>query len=261
MNLIHCSPPLHSSTGARTQLGTRERKQREIAEREQLFMSQALDMIRSDGLLNLQMSRIAEKCEYAVGTLYLHFASKEDLLLALVTEVVRDHVVLMRKAADWKASSRDRMFAIGVADVLFVRKHPDFLRILQYSLCEVAWNAASPDRRRTFLEAQSPLLDVVTSIVRDAKLSGDLPEPGQRAEEIATGLWAMCTGYHSLAQAQGMLAGVAVEDPYRLMCQHILCLLDGYRWQPLSDSAFPDRTDRLIGRIRTEVFEDVCHAR
>ena len=69
-------------------MGTRERRQREVAEREDLFLDVALELIRQDGLLNLQMARIAEKSEYAVGTLYLHFASKEDLLVALATAIV-----------------------------------------------------------------------------------------------------------------------------------------------------------------------------
>ena len=124
-------------------MGTKERRQREFYEREELFLDITLDFIRNDGLLNLQMARIADRCEYAVGTLYLHFASKEDLLLALVTRVFRDYVALVRRAGDWNASSRDRMFAVGVADLVFVRRYPDYFRIAQYSLCEVATSTST----------------------------------------------------------------------------------------------------------------------
>lgn len=240
-------------------MGTKERRQREFCEREELFLDAALDLIRQDGLLNLQMGRLAEKCEYAVGTLYLHFASKEDLLLALVTRVFRDYIDLVRRAQAWSAPSRDRMFAVGVADLVFVRRYPDYFRIAQYSLCEVAWKAASADRRKAFLDANDPLVVIVTSIAEDARRAGDLAPNGQSAEEMAVGVWALCSGFHKLMHAEGILEDFSVHDPYLLMCRHLLSLLDGFRWKPLSDPADPEELARLIARVRREVFDEVCN--
>ena len=239
-------------------MGTKERRQREFSEREDLFLDAALDLIHRDGLLSLQMSRIAEKSEYAVGTLYLHFASKEDLLLALVTRVFRDYIALVRRAQAWNASSRDRMFAVGVADLVFVRRHPDYFRIAQYSLSEVAWRAASLERREAFLRANDPLIEIVCGIVDDARRADELEPPGQTAQEIAVGVWALCGGFHNLAHAEGVLADFSVSDPYLLMCRHLLCLLDGYRWKPISNPADPAALEGLITRVRREVFNEVC---
>lgn len=240
-------------------MGTKERRHREFCEREQLFLDVALQMIRQDGLLNLQMSRLAEKSEYAVGTLYLHFASKEDLLLALVTRVFHDYIALARRAQAWEAPSRDRMFAIGVADVVFARLYPDYYRIAQYSLCEVAWKAASAERREAFLDANDPLVEIVTSIVEDARRAGELEPTGQTAQEMAIGVWALCSGFQNLAHAEGILADFSVLDPYPLMCRHLQGLLDGLRWKPLSDPNDPNELDRLIARVRREVFAEVCN--
>lgn len=240
-------------------MGTKERRQREFSEREDLLLDVALELVRQDGLLNLQMGRLAEKAEYAVGTLYLHFASKEDLLLALVTRVFRDYISLVRRAQAWKAPSRDRMFAVGVADLVFVRRYPDYFRIAQYSLCEVSWKAASAERRKSFLEANDPLVEIVSSIVEDARRVGDLEPTGQSAQEMAVGVWALCSGFHNLAHAEGVLADFSVTDPYLLMCRHLLGLLDGYRWQPLSNPADAGALDRLLARVRREVFDEVCN--
>lgn len=241
-------------------MGTKARRQREVAEREERFLDTALEMIRADGLLSLQMSRLARRCEYAVGTLYLHFASKEDLLLGLVTRVFRHYGELLQRVARWQAPSRDRMFAIGVADMVFVRRHPDYFRIAQYSLCEVAWQAASAERRQAFLQANDPLVSIVCAIVADARAAGDLAATGQTAQEMGIGLWALCAGYHNFSHAQGILEDFSVLDPYPLMCRHIQALLDGYRWQPLSDPSSPDAVESLIGRIRKEVFDGSCDA-
>src|SRR3546814_1451278 len=87
-------------------MGTRERRQREVAEREQRFLDAARELIQQDGLLNLQMSRIAEKCDYAVGTLYQHFVSKEDLLVALASEEAQERVDMFVRVHRWAASTR-----------------------------------------------------------------------------------------------------------------------------------------------------------
>lgn len=239
-------------------MGTRERRQREFCEREELFLDAALELIRQDGLLNLQMGRLADKCEYSVGTLYLHFASKEDLLLALVTRAFRDYINLVLRAQAWNAASRDRMFAIGVADMVFVRRHPDYFRIAQYSLCEVSWKAASTDRRKAFMDANRPLVEIVSSIAEDARRAGDLQPNSQTPQEMAVGVWALCGGFHNMVHAEGILDDFSVQEPYVLMSRNLVGLLDGFRWKPLSDPADGTALERLITRVRREVFEEVC---
>ncbi len=239
-------------------MGTKERRRRQFAEREQLFLDTAHELIREHGLLSLQMSRIAEKCEYAVGTLYQHFASKEDLLLALTTAQTSEHVDLFQRVARWNAPARDRMFAIGVADMIFVRRHPDHFRVSQYALCEVVWRASSPERREDFLAACDPIADIVVDIVNDAVAAGDLKLDGLTPSEITTGLWVLVNGTHNLVHAEGVLDDFEVRDPYRLMCRHMQVMLNGYQWRPLVDPGDDKALDRLIKRIKNEVFHDVC---
>lgn len=241
-------------------MGTRERRQRQFAEREQLFLDTARELIAESGLLSLQMTRVAEKCEYAVGTLYQHFASKEDLVLALTTVQATEHTELFRRVSNWDATPRDRMFAIAVADLIFVQHHPDYFRIAQYALCEVVWRAASPDRREDFIEVSKPISELVRGIVEDGIRSGDLDIAGLTVNELCAGPWALCNGMHNLVHADGVLEDFAVTDAYRLMCRHVQTLLNGYGWRPLVDPNDDQALDRLIQRIKTEVFHDLCKA-
>ena len=239
-------------------MGTKERKQRELVEREQRFLDTSRELIRRDGLLNLSMARIAEDCDYAVGTLYQHFSSKEDLLMALVTEDVRIHADMFERVARWPATPRERMFAIGVADMIFVRRHPEHFRLAQYVLTEVVWGAASPERRQTLLEANQPLGENVHGIVRDAVARGDLELNGLTPEEVCVGLWSLAIGMHNLVHAEGMLQDFNVREPYRLMCRHIQTQLNGLGWLPLFDATDAAALDALIKRICHEVFDDLC---
>jgi AcrR family transcriptional regulator len=239
-------------------LGTRERRLRDIAEREQRFLDAARVLIRQDGLLNLQMARVAERCDYAVGTLYQHFSSKEDLLIALSTDNVQHRVDLFRRAAEWPAGSRDRMVGIAVADMMFVKVYPEHFRLTQLAFTEVVWGAASPERRQLALEASEPLGDICKSVVDEAVRCGDLDPKGLKPTELALGPWSLTTGMHTIVHLEGLLEREDVHEPYRLLMRHLHLLLNGLGWQPLFDPADAAALDRSIEKICNEVFHDIA---
>lgn len=61
------------------------REREKIARRDEIF-SVALDLFSEKGYHNVSMHEIAEKAEFAIGTLYKFFENKEDLYKALVME-------------------------------------------------------------------------------------------------------------------------------------------------------------------------------
>lgn len=241
-------------------MGTQARRQREIQEREALFLGTAAELIHSEGLLNLQMARIAERSQYAVGTLYQHFSSKEDLLLALVTRGAGDRLAMFERVTHWPARSRDRMFALSVADMLFVKRNPDFFRLVQYSMCQVAWNAASAPRRQQVLEAAQPIQTLFDEIVAQAVAEGDLDLRGTSSLKLTSGFWALNLGFHYLVHAEGVLDEVVSAcHPYELMCQHYQHLLNGLGWKPLFDVSDHAALDALVRKICLEVFDEpIC---
>jgi AcrR family transcriptional regulator len=216
-------------------MGTKERRLREVAEREQLFIDRARDLVCQEGLLQLQMARLAEACDYATGTLYQHFASKEDLIVALLTDRVGERIELFRRAAQWSGRPRDRMFAIAVAETIFVERNPEYFRIEQLALTEVVWSAASLERRTAYLKQTRPIGEMVLDIVRDAVAVGDLSLQGETVEETAVGVWMLVCGTHDLVHTEGLLESFDVREPYRLMGRNIHRLLNGLGWQPLFD--------------------------
>lgn len=239
-------------------MGTKERRQRQLEDREHRFLECARELIHEEGLLNLQMMRIAERSEHAVGTLYRHFSSKEDLLLALAVTDARQHVELFERVATWRAGSRERMLAIAVADMVFVQRHPEFFRLEQYVMTDVVWRAASPEQRGAFMAASVPVTRIVVQIVADAVNAGDLSLQDFAPQEICTSFWALCTGTHNLVHAEGVLEDFIVREPYRLMCRHVQVLLNGFEWRPLFNTRDAGALDIQIARIRRELFSDMC---
>ena len=241
-------------------MSTKDRRLRERAEREQRFLDKAQELIQRDGLLSLQMSRIAEECDYATGTLYQHFASKEDLLVALATRNSLSRVDLFERAARWHGPTRERMLAIALADLMVIREQPEHFRLAQFVLTDIIWGAASAQSRQRSLEASAPLGALTDSIVMDAIAVGDLRAGlGLSPQAVAIGPWTLSLGMHTLTHAEGLLEGLidahALGDPYRLLMKHLHFLLNGYGWQPLFDPADDDALDALTARLCREVFD------
>lgn len=62
------------------------RREREKLRQRQEMLAAALDLFSQKGYHNVSMHEIAEKAEFAIGTLYKFFENKEDLYKALVLE-------------------------------------------------------------------------------------------------------------------------------------------------------------------------------
>ena len=62
------------------------RRERERLRQRRDMLDAALDLFTLKGYHNVTMHEIAEKAEFAVGTLYKFFKNKEDLYKALILE-------------------------------------------------------------------------------------------------------------------------------------------------------------------------------
>lgn len=256
LNLVHNSP---SEPGRATKtesiMGTRERRQRERAEREQLFLDTARRLIREEGLLTLQMARLADACDYATGTLYQHFSSKEDLLVALAAQGSAEHARLFQRVMDWPAGTRDRMFALAVADADFAVHHPNHARLMQYVFTEVVWDNASQARQELLLECCRPTGNLVAAIVREAVEKRELDPAGLDAMEVAMGPWSLCHGMQALMHTRGLLETLEVTGGGDLLFRHVQIYLNGIGWQPRFDPTDTAALRALISRVRDEVLD------
>lgn len=239
-------------------MSTQERKRREREIRERLFVREAQELIRREGLLHLQMSRLAEACDYATGTLYQHFASKEDLLLAIATEDLRRRAMAFAPIPGLPLSSRERMLAVVLTDIDFISGHPEHFQLLQYVSTEVIWTSASPDRRQALVDAGAPISEAVSQVVTAGIAAGDLDAiPPLRPIEIAAGSWCLNLGMHNLAHAHGLLEAYSVRDPYALLLQHSHALLNGLGWQPWVDTGNAQDLAEQAERIRMSLRGNV----
>ena len=229
------------------------RKQREINEREQLILSAAQSMLHQHGYNYLTMDRVAETVEYSKGTIYNHFASKEDLVCSLCCRCVGNLIEVFERAYHYPGTTRERYSAIGIGYSIYHQLHPLDTQILQ-----IVKNNAIREKISNFKLAEMELLEqkitnITSSIVQEAIDCGDLDRRYQDSvSTIVFGCWSMHYGALMLDQSDIPLHELGFNPVVNMLWKNANIYLDGYQWQPLSTSI---DTDSLFEMISTALFD------
>lgn len=228
-----------------------ERKERQRAQREQLFLDKAAELIARDGILQLQMAPLAKACDYATGTLYQHFSSKEDLLIALVGRNSCHQLRFFQGIAALDISNREKMLALCLAEEMNQQYYPSHAGLAQYVFTEVVWQNASAARREAILANSKPLADLVSGIVQQAIDNAELPAHNCDAFDLSVAPWALCVGTNSLHQTEGLLEAFGGNKDPLQRYRHLHMLLNGMQWQPLMDLRDRKAMAQQIASIET----------
>ena len=120
-----------------------EAKQR----RRRVILVTADKLLRSDGLDALTMNRLANACGLAKGTLYLYFATREELVLNVYTELNEawmDRFLALERAcvdADYEGVCI-RYYQSFTSDNLLVELAASAASMLEPHVPQIAWIAA-----------------------------------------------------------------------------------------------------------------------
>ena len=122
------------------------RRERERLRQRQEILAAALDLFSEKGYHNVSMHEVAEKAEFAIGTLYKFFQNKEDLYKALVLEQCdRFHDTIVRaldEADDEVVKLKNYVLAKGEV----FRSNLPFIRLYLAESRGVSYNIkAGPD--------------------------------------------------------------------------------------------------------------------
>ncbi len=228
-------------------------KQRELREREDIFLDVALELLRTSGFQGLTMERIARPTEYSKGTVYMHFGCKEEVVLALAKRSMRRRNALLQRAAAFQGRPRERMVAVGEAIALSWRLYPDDPLFNQIINAEAIIQKAPAESVHEMRALAHRGVGMVIGIVRDAVAQGDL-ELGTHTspDEIAFALWAMTDGTSLITRWIGP-GELEIADPFASIMRSAEALGDGFGWRPLSSEWDYEQTRE---RVRTDVFPE-----
>ncbi|MCG6936672.1 MAG: TetR/AcrR family transcriptional regulator [Gammaproteobacteria bacterium] len=232
---------------------TSTRKQRELQAREELILDAAQSMLHQHGYNYLTMERIAETVEYSKGTIYNHFASKEDLVCSLCCRCITNLIDVFERAYQYRGSTRERFSAIGIAYSLYLQLNPmDSQNILTVKNNAIR-EKISKEKLIEMESLEREITTIAKSIVQQAIDIGDLDNKHQHhLSTIVFGFWSMHYGALLLDQSGIPLEQLGFSPVVQMLWTNANIFLDGYQWQPLSTVT---DTARLFEKISSALFD------
>ncbi len=105
------------------------RKARERAQRKLEVLTVAERLFARKGFFKTGMAEIAHESEFAVGSLYQFFPSKEAIYVALMEEKFEEYMALVRNEVAAAEAVLDKVDALISTKAAFFEKHRNFFRI------------------------------------------------------------------------------------------------------------------------------------
>lgn len=216
-------------------LGLRKSKAEKIAEREQLLLDIAHELVNRDGFADFSMDKLVRASGYSKGTLYNHFSSKEDCLSGLCLRGMAMMEDMFSRAAAFDGTPREKILAMNVAYYLYAN--------LQPTLSLAVLSAKTPSFTEKTSAARSELIDerdlritrIVDDIYRNAIEQGDLQDsPELTVELMAFISWAQAFGLNALMTAACDITAVSRTSGTNVALISSNILLDGMGFKPLS---------------------------
>ena len=169
------------------------------------IMTAARTQLLEKGPDGLSLREVARGAGYAPSALYNHFASRDDLVMALAIESVG--MLAERLEAVPAGAPEARLRALGHAYVAFAEEHPESYRTIFDCL------ANPPHAWSEYARVAHPFALIVETCAEGLE-TGAIADPrGVGASGLAYGFWALVDGHVHLRQKH--LA--AVSGPYDVM--------------------------------------------
>lgn len=105
------------------------RREREKLRQRQEMLAAALDLFSQKGYHNVSMQEIAEKAEFAIGTLYKFFQNKEELYKALVLELCDEFEDSIMRAIEQPQDEAEKLRSYVRAKTEVFRRNLPFIRL------------------------------------------------------------------------------------------------------------------------------------
>jgi AcrR family transcriptional regulator len=231
---------------------TQARKDRERAAREELIIEHGRRLLLRDGFQDFNLDELAKAIEYSKGTIYLHFETKEDLVLSVATRALKERADLFERASKFTGRTRERIRAIGFACCQFAVLHRDYFNVEIMLKSASFWEKISEERRRLHGIQAGRVFHATNNVVLDALRSGDLPSSAH-AQDVTLSLIAVTMGSHIVAMQPDLQMLCAIEDPVGVARRNQDLVCDGWNWKPLVKDFDHAATDR---RIKSEIFPE-----
>ncbi|MGR5125152.1 TetR/AcrR family transcriptional regulator [Vibrio harveyi] len=230
------------------------KKQQAIADREVELVQLAKSLVQEQGFANLTMDKLTAASPYSKGTIYNHFCSKEDVILALCIHSLKSEAVFFERTANFDGNTREKIIAMHVGYRIYARMEPVLSTCAIVAKTPWVIEKASPARLNELNKLEEEVISGADALVNHAVEIGDLKfSPAVGADAIVFANWSIAFGSNALAQnASNSRCIQRLQDPFSVL-HNANMLLDGLGWLPLSTDWDYRKTWR---RVELELFSE-----
>ncbi len=228
-------------------------RQTEVRDRDKRILNAGRAILLERGYYGLTMERIAKACDCPKGTMYQHFACKEDIVLALARHCVENRSDMMRRAAGFPGQTRERVLAVGEAVVLYTRLNPDDSRILHSATGPIR-EKASFDRVAALVRIECESIGILRQLLLEAVNLRELALPaGSTVDEMVFAVWSLVDGAFGFIESGAHESVLHLKQPFTNVFRAFHILADGYGWRPLFAELDSEET---LASIRKTIFPE-----
>lgn len=185
------------------------------------ILGAARELVLKRGVKGLTVAEIADRAHVAKGTIYLHWDTREDLLVGLFG---RDFLAVLdlmgkRLEADPNVARPSQLLPLLVQDTV---EHP-FIRALQTEDDDLLGVLAQHPRSASFLHELGPaaLMRAALPVWRKHRLA----RTDWTFDDQAYALQALLLGFLNVTVEDRLLPAVSVADPARVIATAVTALL------------------------------------
>lgn len=161
---------------ASTPTPQRSLKERQREEREQLILQAGEALIVENGYSETSMDDIAARVGVSKGTLYLHFASKEDLLMAIMEMNLRTFAESMNAIINSDSSPHDKLE--GFIRLVYTGSSDERIRMMDAVLRIPELRIRLTEQKReTIATFWGTFAERLRAVIDEGKAAGEL-DPG-----------------------------------------------------------------------------------
>lgn len=146
-----------------------ERAKKRSLERGQAFIDAALRLMRESQADDFTLQQVADLTNQSLRTFYSHFASKNDLFLAVFEEEVHRHAADLRRAVDKYDDPLERLAAFAVAGAETKGESSEVVALARYRL------RLSESHPEDVAVVQAPTVNLARELIQDAIDANAIP--------------------------------------------------------------------------------------
>lgn len=161
-----------------------QRKQREYEARREEILLAAERKFSQNGFFKTSMAEIAEAAQFAMGTVYRFFKSKEDIYISLVEGKVEELLRLLEEATQSRLPAKEKLRAVIQVKLAFADQNRAFFRIYVSEWSGFEWTVKSAFGERVWKRYLAQI-DLVANLIKEGIKTGEFRKVNPKDTSLA----------------------------------------------------------------------------